>query len=135
MDKEPLNTDEYVKFLEYLDASNAKMDDMEAILDYCKELYDIMEEFKIAVPFDDMTNYLGLSVTMASLRNVVDKKLEEYGKYVKRLTEQMNRDISELIGEVGNIKDECLVRIFCVWCFCLVDSNVVVGALVVRHRI
>lgn len=117
MDKEPQSTEEYVNFLEYMDASQAKMDDMETELDYCKELYDIMEEFKIAVPYDDMANYLGLSVTMASLRNVVDTKLEEYSKYVKRLTDQMNRDISELIGEVGNIKDECLVRIFHVRCF------------------
>lgn len=115
MEREPTLTDEYVRFLEYMDASQAKMDDMEAELDYCKELYDIMEEFEIAVPYDDMANYLGLSVTMASLRNVADKKLEDYQKYVKRLTDQMNRDISDLIAEVGNIKDECLVWIF--WCF------------------
>lgn len=82
---------------------------MEAGLDYCKELYDIMEEFHIPVNYDDMSNYLGLSVTMSSLRNLVDRQLEEYSKFVKKLNDQMNKDISELIAEVGQIKDECLV--------------------------
>lgn len=109
LDKEPATTIDFVQYLEYLDDSQARADQMEAGLDYCKELYDIMEEFHIPINYDDMSNYLGLSVTMSSLRNVVDRKLEEYSKFVKKLNDQMNKDISELIGEVGQIKDECLV--------------------------
>ena len=31
---------------------------MEAVLDYVKELYDIMEEYQIPVPAVDIANYL-----------------------------------------------------------------------------
>lgn len=107
---EPQTTIEFVKYLEYIELAQAKADEMEAELDYCKELYDIMEEFQIAVSYDEMSNYLGLSVTMGVLRNLVDKKIEEQGKIIKKLEEQMNKDITALISEVGEIKDDCLVR-------------------------
>lgn len=110
LEHEPVTTIEFVEYLEYIDASQAKADAMEAELDYCKELYDIMEEFHIPVSYDDMSNYLGLSVTMSSLRNMVDRKIEDYPKFVKKLVDKMNKDISDLICEVGVIKDECLVR-------------------------
>lgn len=107
---EPTITEEFVKYLEYIELAQTKADEMEAELDYCKELYDIMEEFQISVSYDELNNYLGLSVTMGVLRNLVDKKMEEHGKIVKRLADQMNKDISALIAEVGAIKDDCLVR-------------------------
>lgn len=109
---EPQTTVEFVKYLEYIELSQNKADEMEAELDYCKELYDIMEEFQIVVSYDEMSNYLGLSVTMGVLRNLVDKKIEEQGKITKKLEDQMNRDITALIAEVGEIKDDCLVRLF-----------------------
>lgn len=108
--EEPVTTVEYVKYLEYLEESAAKADAMEERLDYCKELYDIMEEFSMPIPPDDMTNYLELSVTMGSFRNLVDKKQEETTAIIKTFTEQLNKDISRLIAEMGEIKDECIVR-------------------------
>lgn len=107
---EPKTAVEFVKYLEYIELAQTKADEMEAELDYCKELYDIMEEFQISVSFDELNNYLGLSVAMGVLRNLVDKKMEEHGKIVKLLGAQMNKDISALIAEVGAIKDDCLVR-------------------------
>lgn len=106
---EPNTTAEFVEYLEYIELAQTKADEMEAELDYCKELYDIMEEFQISVSYDELNNYLGLSVTMGVLRNLVDKKMEEYSKIVKSLGDQMNKDISALIAEVGAIKDDCLV--------------------------
>ncbi|EEZ99537.1 Dynein heavy chain, cytoplasmic-like Protein [Tribolium castaneum] len=108
LNQQPVTTVDYVKYLEYLDDANTKLNDMENNLDYCKELYDIMEEFAIPVPDEDMNNYLGVSVTMASLRNLVDRKLDEINKTIKSFNDQMNKDISALISEVGAIKDECM---------------------------
>lgn len=110
LNQNPMTTIEHVQYLEYVEAAVAKIDRMEAELDYCKELYDITEEFNIPVHSDDMANYLGLSVIMATLRNLVDKKIEELDKALKRFNDQMNREISALIGEVGEINDECTVR-------------------------
>ncbi|XP_030751777.1 uncharacterized protein LOC115879219 [Sitophilus oryzae] len=107
--KEPVSTTDYVSYLEYIEASTAKVDKMEEELDYCKELYDIVEEFNISIANDEMVNYLGLSVALGYLRNLVDKKIEETARIIKRFNDQMTKDISGLIAEVGVIKDECMV--------------------------
>lgn len=109
LNQQPVATMEYVRYLEYLDEANNKLNDMENQLDYSKELYDIMEEFEITVPEEDMSNYLNVSVIMASLRNLVDKKIEEIPKIIEAFDKQMRKDISGLISEVGIIKDECMV--------------------------
>lgn len=116
--KSPMETVEYVKYLEYTEQATAKVDEMEIELDYCKELYDITEEFKISVAQEEMQNYLSLSVTLGNLRNLVDKKIEETTKIVERFNDRMNKDISALISEVGVIKDECMVSVDCFLEFC-----------------
>lgn len=96
--------------MQFLEECGDKIDALENDLDYCKELYDIMEEFDINIPSEDMSTYLGLSVDMGSLRSLVDSKIEKRPKIMKRFNDQMNKDISILISDVGIIKDECLVR-------------------------
>ncbi|CAG9860518.1 unnamed protein product [Phyllotreta striolata] len=103
----PTTTTAYVKYLQFEIRSAIKLDVMEDDLDYCKELYDIMEEYEITIPFEDMQNYLGLSVATSNLRNFVEKKVEEVPKLIKLFNDQLNKDISLLISEVGSIKDEC----------------------------
>ncbi|KAJ8983473.1 hypothetical protein NQ317_014931 [Molorchus minor] len=105
--QEPVTTIEFVKYLEYLEQCTAQVDAMEVVFDYCKELYDITEEFAINVPYEEMQNYLGISVSLGNLRNLVDKKIEETGKIIKALNTQLNKDITALISQVGIIKDEC----------------------------
>lgn len=67
----------------------------------------MMEEYKIPIPDIDMNNYLSVSVTLGNLRNFVDKKVEEKINYIKKLAERLFKDISELINEIGTIRDEC----------------------------
>lgn len=106
---EPGATIDFVSFIEYIESANSKVDDMEAALEYCKELYDIMEEFEIPIPEIDLNNYLGVSVTLGNLRNFVDKKVEEKTLYIKKLAESLLKDTYNLINEVGTIRDECSV--------------------------
>lgn len=109
--QEPTQTIDFVKYLEYVEEASSRVDKMEVDYDYCKELYDIAEEFQIATSHDDVKNYLGVSVTLGNLRNVVDRKIEETGKIIKQFGNQLNKDISSLISTVGNIKDQCMVSI------------------------
>lgn len=109
LNQQAVITIEYVRYLEYLEEANNKLNNMETQLDYCKELYDIMEEFEIMAPDEDMSNYLNVSVLMASLRNLVDKKTDGTSKIIEAFDKQMRKDISSLISEVGIIKDECMV--------------------------
>lgn len=107
--QEPAQTVEFVKYLEYIEAATGRVDTMETEYDYCKELYDITEEFNIPTAQDDLQLYLTLSITLGNLRNIVDKKLEETANIVKQFGNQLNKDISALIASVGTIKDECMV--------------------------
>lgn len=128
----PVETVEYVKYLEYIEQATGKVDEMEVELDYCKELYDIVEEFKINVPYEDLQDYLSLSVTLGNLRNLVDKKIEETTKIVAQFNSQMNKDISALISEVGVIKDECMVS-FTIYLFLrlIYEGDFILATLVI----
>ncbi|XP_060520964.1 dynein axonemal heavy chain 6 [Cylas formicarius] len=106
--QEPLTTTDFVKHLEYIEVSTDKLDKMDDELDYCKELYDIIEEFTLPVSAEDMSNYLGLSVSLGNLRNLIDKKIEDTGRITKAFSEQLNKEISALISEAGRINDECM---------------------------
>ncbi|XP_022919976.1 dynein axonemal heavy chain 6 [Onthophagus taurus] len=99
---------QFVEYFRFLEKCTERIDVMESDLEYCKELYDMTEEYSIPVPGDDMSKYLGISVDMGSLRSLIDRKLEERPKAIKQFTDLMNKDISALISDVGCIKDECL---------------------------
>lgn len=118
--KDPVQTIEFVRYLEYLEQANEKVDNMEVKLDYCKELYDIMDEFHIVFAPEEMARYLSLSVTMSNLRNLVDKKLEATGKILKAFTKQKNKEINALIIEISNIKNDCLAA----WLYDIESNNV-----------
>ena len=58
LESDPVSTEDYVEYIKFVDRAQQKVDNMEAQLDYVKELYDIMEEYTIQVPTEDMANYL-----------------------------------------------------------------------------
>ncbi|XP_044766447.1 dynein axonemal heavy chain 6 [Coccinella septempunctata] len=108
LEKDPVQTLDFVEYLEYVEKATEKVDNMEVILDYCKELYDMLEEYQISVAIEELNAYLGLSVQLGVLRNLVDKKIEDTTMIIRKFTVTMNKDISVLISEVGVIKDECM---------------------------
>lgn len=108
LETELQTTVDYVKYIDFIDQAPAMVDEMETQLDYCKELYDIMEEYKIMVSPDDMNRYLGVSVTLGTLRNIVDRKTEDRGKTVVQFNDQCNKDITSLINDIANIKEKCM---------------------------
>ncbi|XP_049961962.1 dynein axonemal heavy chain 6-like [Schistocerca serialis cubense] len=106
LELEPRTTIQFVEYLTFLDSAQHKVDMMETQMDYCKELYDIIDEFQIPCAPEDQVNYLGFSVTLSALRSVVDGKLTEYPKILSKFDDQINRDISSLFSDVGDVKDE-----------------------------
>lgn len=109
LEKDPVQTLDFVEYLEYVERATEKVDNMEIVSDYCKELYDMLEEYQISVAIEELNAYLGLSVQLGVLRNLVDKKIEDTTMIIRKFTVTMNKDISVLISEVGVIKDECMV--------------------------
>nr|CAD7588831.1 unnamed protein product [Timema genevievae] len=103
---EPRTTENYVEYLMFLENATTKVDQMELAMDYTKELYDIIEEFKVPCGAEDISNYSGFSVTLSSLRTYVEMKVSDKLKIISKFNDQINKDISSLIQEVGSIKDE-----------------------------
>ncbi|XP_043489610.1 dynein axonemal heavy chain 6 [Polistes fuscatus] len=108
LQSEPVSTDDFVSYIQFVDKAQHKVDMMENQLDYVKELYDTMEEFQINVPPDDIANYLGISVHFTTLRLAVDKKLEERGKLIAKFNTQLQKDIVSLTNKVSEINDEVM---------------------------
>lgn len=58
LEADPVSTDDFVEYITFLDKAQLKIDNMEAQLEYAKEIYDIMEEYHIRVSAEEMANYL-----------------------------------------------------------------------------
>ncbi|CAB3225668.1 unnamed protein product [Arctia plantaginis] len=104
--KEPETAAELVAFNFMLDGLEARVAFLEERLDYLRELYDVMGEFNIAVPPDDMTDYLGLSVALGTLRTNVDARVEERSKLAGQFASQIGKDIMTLMMDVNALRDE-----------------------------
>lgn len=59
IDKEPETAAELVAFHFMLEDLEGRVAQLEDRLEYLRELYDMMAEFNMPVPPDDMTEYLG----------------------------------------------------------------------------
>ncbi|KAG8249571.1 hypothetical protein J6590_017555 [Homalodisca vitripennis] len=105
---EPKSTQHYVQYLEFLDSVTARVDEMDNELEYCKDLYDLIEEYQIAVSPDDTNAYFTFGDKLTSLHNLVDKLQADRYKIVEKFNDQISKDISALIEEVAGIRDEAL---------------------------
>lgn len=88
------------------------MDGIETEIDYAKEIYDIIEEFQVPVPRDEIDAYYNTSSVLTTLRNLCEKKIIDKPNILNRFNVQLSKDISNLISEVGVIQDEAIVSIF-----------------------
>lgn len=59
--KEPETAGELVEFNYMLDTLEGRVVFLEERLEYLRELYDLMGEFNMMIPPDDMTDYLGMN--------------------------------------------------------------------------
>ncbi|XP_052746778.1 dynein axonemal heavy chain 6 [Bicyclus anynana] len=104
--KEPESAGELVAFNYLLDGLEKRLAYLEERLEYLRELYDLMGEFNIAIPPDDMNEYLGLSVVLGTLRTDVDARLETRSKLAGLFASQIGKDIMDLIVDVNKLREE-----------------------------
>lgn len=107
----PTTTLEFVKHLEFIDEASGRLDGIENEIDYAKEVYDIIEEFHVPVPADEIEAYYNFGSILTSLRNLCERKLADKADLIEKFNKQLSKDISNLIREVGLIQDESIVSI------------------------
>ncbi|XP_045541953.1 dynein axonemal heavy chain 6 [Papilio machaon] len=101
--REPETAAELVEFNSLLDGLESRVAFLEERLEYLRELYDFMGEFNIPISPEDMTDYLGLSVALGTLRTSVDARLETRGKLAGQFASQVGRDLMQLMEEVNTL--------------------------------
>ncbi|CAH0703556.1 unnamed protein product [Spodoptera exigua] len=104
--KEPETAAELVAFNFMMDGLEARVAYLEERLEYLRELYDTMGEFNIPISPDDMTEYLGLSVALGTLRTNVDARLETRNKLAGLFASQIGKDIMDLMLDVNKLREE-----------------------------
>lgn len=58
LNTDPSSADDFVSYITFVDKAEQQVDRMESRLDYVKEIYDIMEEYQITVPAENIASYL-----------------------------------------------------------------------------
>ncbi|XP_076248728.1 dynein heavy chain at 16F [Calliopsis andreniformis] len=106
LEAEPVTTEDYVAYIQFVDKARQNVDNLEAQMDYVKELYDTMEEFGFPIPSMDMANYLGIGAHFTSLRLAVENCLEARPKLINKFNAQLQRDITTLNEEISEIHEE-----------------------------
>lgn len=66
---EPESAGELVAYNAMLDGLESRVAFLEERLEYLRELYDLMGEFNMPIPPDDMTEYLGIFNLLARYSN------------------------------------------------------------------
>ncbi|XP_026730807.1 dynein heavy chain 6, axonemal [Trichoplusia ni] len=104
--REPETAAELVAYNFMMDGLEARVAFLEERLEYLRELYDLMGEYNIPISPDDMTDYLGLSVALGTLRTNVDARLETRSKLAGLFASQIGKDIMGLMLDVNKLRDE-----------------------------
>ncbi|KAK3932091.1 Dynein heavy chain 6, axonemal [Frankliniella fusca] len=99
IDRDPVLTKEFVEYLEFLESITKRVEEMDCDLDYCKELYDLCDEYGIPVPEQDSEEYYRLGEWLGTLRRTVDRKLSDKLSLVAKFVAQCQVDINALLED------------------------------------
>lgn len=85
---------------------------MEKEAEIVKEMYELIDEYKVPCPPEDLVVYQSLFKTIADCRNSIDKALTERDSNINKFCTLLDKDIASLTEQVRDIKAEAQVNIF-----------------------
>ena len=86
------------------------MDPLEREADVVKEMYELIDKFKVPTPPEDIAVYQTLRPTINTTRNAVDKALGDRDQNIDKFCKTLGKDIEELNHQVREVKQEAQVR-------------------------
>ncbi len=72
-------------------------------------MYDLIDEYKVPCPPEDLVVYQTLFKTITDCRNSIDKSLTEREANINNFCLLLNKDISSLTEQVRSIKQQAQV--------------------------
>ena len=112
LETDPTNADEYVDYLLFLDDIIEQMDDIEKDLDICSELYDLIEQYAIPGDEAEIKEYSNLQSLLLSLRNLIDKQINNREQLIEELMEHFKKDTEFIFQDMEEIRAEAMVDSF-----------------------
>lgn len=88
----------------------SQVDPLEREADVVKEMYELIDKFKVPTPPEDIAVYQTLRPTINTTRNSVDKALGDRDQNIDKFCKTLGKDIEELNREVREVKQEAQVR-------------------------
>lgn len=102
----PASTIEYVNSLTFLEKIQERIDPLEKEAEVVKEMYNLIEEYKVPCPPEDLVVFQTLFPCIQVTRNSIDKALTERDSNVAKFCSTLEKDIGTLTEDCRRIKSQ-----------------------------
>ncbi|XP_041356323.1 dynein heavy chain 6, axonemal-like isoform X2 [Gigantopelta aegis] len=102
----PTTTLEFVQSLTFLDEIQVRIEPMEKEAMVVKEMYDLIENYNVPVPPEDLAVYQTLGSSITNVQNAIDKSLTERDANIDKFCNHLDKDIAELAKDVKLVKQD-----------------------------
>lgn len=106
LESKPQSTIEYVEALNFLEKIQERIESLEKEADVVKEMYDLIDSYKVPCPPEDLVVYATLNNTITLCRNAIDKALTERDANIASFCATLDKDITLLTEECRHIKQQ-----------------------------
>ena len=106
LETKPESTLDFVDALTFLDEIQERIDPLEQEAEIVRLMYELIEQYKVPCPPEDIVSYSSLTTTLNGCRNAMDKALTERDSYITKFVALLDKDIEFLTQEVRQIKTD-----------------------------
>ena len=111
LENKPVSTLDYVNSLTFLEQIQERIDPLEKEADVVKEMYALIDEYKVPCPPEDLVVFNTLFNTITVTRNSIDKALTERDTNVNQFCSVLDKDIAGLTDSCRRIKSQAQVSL------------------------
>jgi dynein heavy chain len=106
LENKPQTTIDFVEILTFLDKIQDRIDPLEKEAEIVKEMYELIDQFKVPCPPEDLVVYATLFNTITACRNAIDKALTERDSNIIKFCSTLDKDIVKLNEDCRKIKQQ-----------------------------
>ncbi len=106
LETKPESTIDFVDALTFLDEIQERIEPLEQEAEIVRQMYELIEQYTVPCPPEDIVSYSSLPTTLNSCRNAIDKALTERDANVVKFVSLLDKDIEILTQEVRQIKQD-----------------------------
>jgi dynein heavy chain, axonemal len=109
LESKPTTTLDYVNSLTFLEEIQQRIDQLEKESDTVKDMYSLIDEYKVPCPPEDRVVHATLHGTITLCRNAIDKALTEYDSNIKKFCDTIEKDFAGLMENCRQIQQQAQV--------------------------